>query len=186
MERQGESERIQGCSTYPGKRPQRIPIELETSCSPKSRGLRSGPAGRAHQAAARRSQRVGSHDSAGTRSRLLEHDCSALHCSIRTILIEFLSNASVRSSLIEFLSLGLFEVMITIRQVKAARALLAWSQEDLARQAGLSYPTIARIEAVDGTLGGRHMTVAAIQRALESAGVEFTNGGQPGVRMRAR
>jgi transcriptional regulator with XRE-family HTH domain len=76
--------------------------------------------------------------------------------------------------------------MISIRQVKAARALLGWSQDDLARQSGVSYPTVARIEAQDGPLGGRVSTAEAIQRALEAGGVEFTNGGRPGVRLAAR
>lgn len=74
--------------------------------------------------------------------------------------------------------------MISIRQIKAARALLAWSQEDLVARSGVSYPTIARLESVDGEIGGRQGTVAKIIAALEAGGIEFTNGGQPGVRMR--
>jgi hypothetical protein len=42
-----------------------------------------------------------------------------------------------------------------VRQVKAARALLGWSQQDLARASGVSEPTIGRLEAADGVLGGR-------------------------------
>jgi hypothetical protein len=42
--------------------------------------------------------------------------------------------------------------MITVRQVKAARALLDWSREDLADSAGTSYRTVARIEQTDGLL----------------------------------
>ena len=76
--------------------------------------------------------------------------------------------------------------ILSVRQVKAARALLGWSAHDLARQAGVSYPTIARLEAADGPLGGRAATVAAIRTALEDAGVVFIpeNGGGPGVRLR--
>jgi predicted transcriptional regulator len=73
---------------------------------------------------------------------------------------------------------------ISTRQVKAARALLSWSQEELARQSGVSYPTIARLESVDGQVGGRAETGEKIRKTLERAGVEFTNGGQPGVRLR--
>ncbi|MEY8838892.1 helix-turn-helix domain-containing protein [Cribrihabitans sp. XS_ASV171] len=75
---------------------------------------------------------------------------------------------------------------LSIRQVKAARALLAWSQRDLASASGVSYPTIARLEKEDGALGGRASTVAAIRAALEAAGVEFIpeNGGGAGVRLR--
>ena len=73
---------------------------------------------------------------------------------------------------------------VSIRQVKAARALLGWSQKDLAGASGISEPTIKRLEAGQGDLGGREATVLAIRAALESAGVEFTNGDQPGVRLR--
>ncbi|MEM6677322.1 MAG: helix-turn-helix domain-containing protein [Pseudomonadota bacterium] len=73
---------------------------------------------------------------------------------------------------------------ISIRQVKAARALLGWSARDLAEHSGISYPTIARLESENGDLGGRQSTADAIRAALEAAGVEFTNGDQPGVRLR--
>ncbi len=72
---------------------------------------------------------------------------------------------------------------VSIRQVKAARALLGWSQNDLAGASGISEPTIKRLEAGQGDLGGRQATVDAIRAALESGGVEFTNGDQPGVRL---
>jgi transcriptional regulator with XRE-family HTH domain len=77
---------------------------------------------------------------------------------------------------------------VSIRQIKAARALLAWSQEQLAEAADVSIPTIKRLEANDGPLGGRSGTGAKIQTALELAGVEFIdeNGGGPGVRLRKR
>ncbi len=74
--------------------------------------------------------------------------------------------------------------MITIRQLKAARALLDWSQADLAQASDVSEPTIARLESADGELGGRADTREKIRRAFEKAGVEFTNGKRPGVRLR--
>jgi ribosome-binding protein aMBF1 (putative translation factor) len=75
---------------------------------------------------------------------------------------------------------------VSIRQVKAARALLGWSQEQLAAAAEVSTPTIKRLEAQDGPMGGRSETGAKIRAALEVAGVEFIdeNGGGPGVRLR--
>ncbi|MGA8613436.1 MAG: hypothetical protein WB760_17380 [Xanthobacteraceae bacterium] len=75
---------------------------------------------------------------------------------------------------------------VSIRQVKAARALVAWSQEELAIAADVSIPTIKRLEAHDGALGGRHQTGTKIRLALERAGAEFIdeNGGGPGVRLR--
>ena len=75
-------------------------------------------------------------------------------------------------------------LIVSIRQIKAARALLEWSQERLAEASGVSIPTIKRLEAQAGDLGGRAETVAKIVTALEAAGVEFTNGDQPGVRLR--
>lgn len=75
---------------------------------------------------------------------------------------------------------------VSIRQIKAARALLGWSQSDLADAATISVPTMKRLEADDGDLGGRTTTAGNIVLALESAGVEFIdeNGGGPGVRLR--
>jgi transcriptional regulator with XRE-family HTH domain len=75
---------------------------------------------------------------------------------------------------------------VSIRQIKAARALLAWSQEELAAAADVSVPTIKRLEASDGPLGGRSETGEKIRKALQVAGVEFIsdNGGGPGVRLR--
>ena len=77
---------------------------------------------------------------------------------------------------------------VSIRQVKAARSLLAWSQEELAAAADVSIPTVKRLEAQDGPLGGRDETGAKIRSALEAAGVEFIeeNGGGPGVRLKKR
>lgn len=77
---------------------------------------------------------------------------------------------------------------VSIRQVKAARSLLAWSQADLANASGISEPTIKRLEATDGPLGGRSDTGEKIVTALETAGVEFIaeNGGGAGVRLSKR
>jgi transcriptional regulator with XRE-family HTH domain len=78
--------------------------------------------------------------------------------------------------------------MITVRQIKAARALLAWSQGDLAKASGISEPTVARLESVDGPIGGRPDTSEKLQAALERAGIEFIaeNGGGAGVRLKKR
>jgi hypothetical protein len=77
---------------------------------------------------------------------------------------------------------------VSIRQIKAARALLAWSQEKLAFAANISIPTIKRLEAQEGPLGGRGETGVKIRTALEAAGIEFIeeNGSGPGVRLRKR
>ena len=62
--------------------------------------------------------------------------------------------------------------------------MLGLTQAQLAASAGLSTTALNNIEreAADP----KASTLAAIQRALEGAGVEFTNGGQPGVRMKAK
>ena len=78
---------------------------------------------------------------------------------------------------------------ISIRQIKAARSLLGWSQDDLAEKSGVSKPTIGRLESQGGeTVGGREETGAALVAALEKAGVEFIaeNGGGAGVRLAKR
>ena len=82
-------------------------------------------------------------------------------------------------------SIEILSIMVSVRQVKAARALLAWSQFDLAKASGVSVPTVARLEANDGELGGRSETAEKIRKALEKAGAEFTNGKRPGVRLKS-
>jgi len=63
--------------------------------------------------------------------------------------------------------------MITGEQVRAARKLLGWSQEDLAGHAGMSDYTVGTFER---GLRPSENTVTVLQRALESAGVEFPEG----------
>ncbi|WP_192733629.1 helix-turn-helix domain-containing protein [Bradyrhizobium sp. OAE829] len=74
--------------------------------------------------------------------------------------------------------------MINPAQCRAARGLLAWSQHDLARSAGIGIVTVHQLEA--GTSEPRRATLDVIRRAFEAAGVEFIdeNGGGPGVRLR--
>jgi predicted transcriptional regulator len=77
---------------------------------------------------------------------------------------------------------------VSIRQIKAARALLGWSQDDLAKHSGVSAPTVKRLEAAEGDIGGRAETGEALVTALQDAGVEFIaeNGGGAGVRLTKR
>lgn len=76
--------------------------------------------------------------------------------------------------------------MIEASQIRAGRALLGWSQRQLAEAAGVGEATVKRLEA-NGTGGAIGSTVAAIEAALESAGVRFlpANGSGPGVRLAA-
>jgi predicted transcriptional regulator len=62
---------------------------------------------------------------------------------------------------------------VSIRQIKAARHLLGWSQQELASRARVSLPTIKRLEAEDGLLGGRPNTARKILDTLQHAGIRF-------------
>ena len=70
--------------------------------------------------------------------------------------------------------------------MRAARALIRWSAEDLARKTALSVTTIRRAELTEGETSMTTANDLAVRRALEMAGVEFIdgNGGGPGVRLR--
>lgn len=78
--------------------------------------------------------------------------------------------------------------MLTSDQIRAARALVRWSAEDLARESGVGLSTIRRMEAAEGVPAASARNLAAIQDALEKAGVQFIakNGGGEGVRFRDR
>ena len=76
--------------------------------------------------------------------------------------------------------------MIEARQIKAARALLGWSQDDLVKAAKLSLTTIRRMEDAEiGTGRSSAANVSEVQRVLEDAGGMFIakNGGGAGVRL---
>ena len=80
--------------------------------------------------------------------------------------------------------------MITGPQIRAARALLGLDQKTLARMAGLSVPTIQRMEANDSTVGGMVDSLTRVVSAIEAAGVELiadgaaSSGGGRGLRLR--
>ena len=61
-----------------------------------------------------------------------------------------------------------------------ARAAVGWGVRELAKKAGVTVNTVTRIE---NRADARQSTLNRLQRALEAAGVEFTNGDQPGVRL---
>ena len=71
-------------------------------------------------------------------------------------------------------------------QVRAARGLLSMKQADLAKAAGVSLPTVKRIEGMDGPLRIRLDTMQAIKTALEAAGVVFLDSKElgPGVALK--
>ncbi|ATX64447.1 XRE family transcriptional regulator [Roseinatronobacter bogoriensis subsp. barguzinensis] len=73
----------------------------------------------------------------------------------------------------------------SLAQLRAARALIGWSQQALADAAGVSSMTVKRAEG-SGSPAASADAVAALRAALENAGVVFLaeNGGGPGVRLR--
>jgi hypothetical protein len=77
---------------------------------------------------------------------------------------------------------------LTSAQMRAARALIRWTAEDLARETALSVTTIRRAELTQVETSMTAANDLAVRRAIEAAGVEFIdeNGGGPGVRLRKR
>jgi hypothetical protein len=77
---------------------------------------------------------------------------------------------------------------LTSAQIRAGRALLRWSADDLARESTVGITTIRRAEVTESETSMTTANDLAIRRALENAGVEFIdeNGGGPGVRLRKR
>ncbi|GAA4482237.1 helix-turn-helix domain-containing protein [Gluconacetobacter asukensis] len=67
--------------------------------------------------------------------------------------------------------------MITGRQVRAARALLNWTQERLAEEALVALTALKRLESERG-LGVHEGTIDQVRRALEAAGILFIESGQ--------
>lgn len=81
--------------------------------------------------------------------------------------------------------------MITAAQLRAARALAGLDQKTLALKAGVSLPTIQRMEASAGNVRGVVETLTKIIAALDAAGIELigdnmpSNGTGRGVRLKA-
>jgi hypothetical protein len=76
--------------------------------------------------------------------------------------------------------------LLTGPQIRAARALLKWRAEDLARESRVGVATIRRAELADGEPSMTIPNNLTLRQALESAGIEFIddNGGGEGVRFR--
>ncbi len=74
------------------------------------------------------------------------------------------------------------KMVITGRQIAAARELIRMTQADLAVAAGVGENTVYRVETSE--TAARAGTLEKLTRALELRGIEFLNGGEPGVRLR--
>lgn len=73
--------------------------------------------------------------------------------------------------------------MISVPQIRAARALLGWSQDDLAKKSGLSEMAIKNLER--GAVDPRVSTMTNVIQAFEHAGIEFLNSEGTGLRTRS-
>jgi hypothetical protein len=76
---------------------------------------------------------------------------------------------------------------LTSAQIRAARALIRWSAQELANASSVGVTTIRRAELTQSETKLTRANDQAIRRALEAAGVEFIDaeGGGPGVRLRS-
>ena len=80
--------------------------------------------------------------------------------------------------------------MITAGQIRASRALLGIDQRALAEAAGLSLPTIQRMEASDDVVRGNVDSLMKLIAALDTLGIELmtdnavSSGGGRGVRLK--
>ena len=66
---------------------------------------------------------------------------------------------------------------LTSEQIRAARALLRWEQTNLSAASKVSIATVKQLEGQPGPLKANAVTIEALRRALEEAGIEFTVSG---------
>jgi transcriptional regulator with XRE-family HTH domain len=71
-------------------------------------------------------------------------------------------------------------LMLDSAQIRAARALLGWRQEDLSKASGVGTATIQRIEKSHRPITGYVSTVVRIQAAFEQAGIQFIEDDETG------
>jgi hypothetical protein len=80
--------------------------------------------------------------------------------------------------------MGQGEKSLIAAQIRAARALVRLSAEELSRLSKVGLRTIRRAELAERETSLTAANDMALRRALEAAGVEFTDGDHPGVRLR--
>ena len=76
--------------------------------------------------------------------------------------------------------------MITGAQIWQARKLLGWEPHKLARRAKVHSLIVKRAESAAFEPSITAYQAALIKQALVNAGVEFTNSGEPGVKLKAK
>jgi transcriptional regulator with XRE-family HTH domain len=100
-------------------------------------------------------------------------------------LNRFRFNLNQSACVVKLYRIGKTGSMRFSSQIRAARALLGWSQTTLARSAGIGLATLQRVEQSKGVVKANFETVLKIQKTLENAGVRFTEdeAGEVGVRL---
>ena len=74
--------------------------------------------------------------------------------------------------------------MITSAQIRAARAMLDWSREQLSNNSSVGISALMRLESAEGVPSGNIKTFEAVQKALEEAGIEFIGSPEEGAGVR--
>jgi len=76
--------------------------------------------------------------------------------------------------------------LITSAQIRAARAMLDWSREELSKKSGVGISALMRFEAAEGVPSGKIQTLQLVQGAFETAGIEFIGSPESGAGVRWR
>ncbi len=74
--------------------------------------------------------------------------------------------------------------MITSAQIRAARAMLDWSREQLSDNSSVGLSALMRLESAEGVPSGNIKTFEAVQKAFEKAGIEFLGSPEEGAGVR--
>ena len=74
--------------------------------------------------------------------------------------------------------------MITSAQIRAARAMLDWSREQLSDNSSVGLSALMRLESAEGVPSGNIKTFEAVQKAFEKAGIEFLGSPEDGAGVR--
>ena len=74
--------------------------------------------------------------------------------------------------------------MITSAQIRAARAMLDWSREQLSDNSSIGISALMRLESAEGVPSGNIKTFEAVQKAFEKAGIEFIGSPEEGAGVR--
>ena len=74
--------------------------------------------------------------------------------------------------------------MITSAQIRAARALVDWSRDQLSKQSGVGISALMRLEGAKGVPGGNIKTFESVLKTFEAAGIEFIGNPESGAGVR--